>query len=40
VLVPVCTPGAACPFDLAVTMSSTAGANVVIDVTGYLTPAP
>jgi hypothetical protein len=40
VLVPICTPPAACLFDLNLTMRPTAGADVVIDVTGYLAPVP
>jgi hypothetical protein len=39
VLVPICTPPASCPFDLNVTNGPTA-TDLVIDVTGYLAPAP
>ena len=37
VLVPICTPAASCTSDLTITMGP-GGADVVIDVTGYLAP--
>lgn len=39
VLVPICPPGASCDFDLNNTMGP-AGAHLVVDITGYLAPAP
>jgi hypothetical protein len=39
VLVPICTPSGSCALDLNITMGP-AGADLVIDVTGYLMPTP
>jgi hypothetical protein len=39
VLVPICTPAGSCAFDLNITMGP-AGADLVVDVTGYLALYP